>query len=158
MRDAILEQSDEEIVEMGALSRSPGFLLRLAQVKAFEAFFEHTSPLNIKPGEFTVLWVIALNPGLKQGSIARKLHIKPAHMTKLIGRMVKDGLVERHTPSDDRRAVRLTLTKAGEQFVDNNHEKFLDVDMPTRVALTDTEAEQLNALLVKFIGLNQNAT
>ncbi|MBV7410945.1 MarR family winged helix-turn-helix transcriptional regulator [Maritimibacter sp. DP1N21-5] len=152
--EAIIEQADDETVELGDITKSPGFLLRIAQVKAFESFFEQVSGLGIKPGEFTVLWVISLNPGLKQGTIARTLHIKPAHMTKLVSRLAAEKLLERTTDATDRRAVRLALTDKGEDFVARNRSKFLDTDLAQRVALTAEEAETLNALLRKFTGLD----
>lgn len=154
MPNAIMDQQEDETVELGDIKQSPGFLLRIAQVKAFESFFAQIGGLGIKPGEFTALWVISLNPGLKQGTIARTLHIKPAHMTKLVSRLAKDGMLERTPDTTDRRAVRLTLTPKGEGFVARNRAKFLDTDLAQRVALTAEEAETLNALLRKFTGLD----
>ena len=152
--DAVIEQQDDEIVELGDIKQSPGFLLRIAQLKAFGSFFDQVGALGIKPGEFTVLWVVSLNPGLKQGAIARTLHIKPAHMTKLVARLAGEGLMERTPDTIDRRAVRLTLTAKGEDFVARNRSKFLDTDLAQRVSLTAEEAETLNALLRKFTGLD----
>ena len=105
---------DDDTLDLGDLPRSLGFMLRLAQISSFAHFFREFADCDVKPGEFTVIWVIGLNPGVKQGALARTLHIKPAHMTKLVQRMVRDGLVRREIPSEDRRSVRLSLTPAGE--------------------------------------------
>ena len=107
------DNTGEETIEFGEMANSLGLMIRLAQVRLFDAFYQNLAHHGLKPGEFTVLWVIGLNPGARQGLVARKLRIKPAHMTKLIQRAVDKGLVERIVPADDRRSVRLQLTGEG---------------------------------------------
>lgn len=144
---------DEDDVELGEITGSIGFLLRMAQLKAFDYFFQTLEGHDLKPGEFTVLWVIGLNPGLRQGTIARRLHIKPAHMTKLVQRLVNAGWITRTIPEDDRRSVRIALTEEGTAFVDRYREKFLHVHLAERSDLTGDEARTLIALLRRYSGL-----
>ena len=147
-----MDTTTEEQVNIGELHGSLGFLLRMAQIKVFKMFFARLSRVQLKPGEFTVLWVIGLNPELKQGTVARYLSIKPAHMTKLVARLVALGYVERRIPEDDRRAVHLSLTKSGHRFVDSNREAFLEVMNHEREVLSDTEFAELMRLLHKIVG------
>lgn len=142
-----------ERVELGELTRSVGFLLRLAQVQVFDPFFETLAEDGIRPGEFTVLWVIGLNPGQRQGEIASVLRIKPAHMTKLVQRMVSEGYVRRGAARDDRRAVELSLTRKGADFVAARKREFLDQFERERGRLNAAESEQFTKLLQKFIGV-----
>ena len=86
---------DEDAIDFGDLTRSVGFLLRMAQLQSFDMFFARLAKHGLKPGEFTLLWVVGLNPGLRQGSLARRLRIKPAHMTKLVQRLVAADLLAR---------------------------------------------------------------
>lgn len=143
--------SDE--IAFGEIGTSLGFLLRLAQVRAFDGFYASLGHLGLKPGEFTVLWVIGLNPDLPQGAIARKLRIKPAHMTKLVQRAVDAGLVERSVPDDDRRSVLLRLTDKGTRFVADNKPAFLNLVASENTRLDAQEFETLVRLLQKFNGL-----
>jgi len=152
VRDSAAEHLDEEDVDLGELGSSLGFLLRISQLKAFEGFYEALKDFDFAPGEYTVLWVIALNPGLRQGTIARRLNIKPAHMTKLVQRMVTAGYVLRNIPEDDRRSVHLSLTEAGAETVARTREAFLHHRLTERGALDADEAEQLIALLRKYAG------
>ncbi len=145
-------QSCDGIV-FGEITSSVGFLLRLAQVRAFEEFYDVLGHHGLKPGEFTVLWVIRLNPGARQGDIARVLSVKPAHMTKLVQRSVDEGRVERHVPEDDRRSVRLRLTAAGERFVDDNKQDFLNFAPAGAPSLDEEEGRMLVKLLRKFNGM-----
>lgn len=137
-----------EAVELGALNDSLGLLIRLAQVRIYERFFDAFAGTPVRPGEFTVLWVIHQNPGVPQGALARVLAIKPAHMTKLVQRLVEAGLVAREVPAADRRSVHLTLTEAGQAHLRRHRVTFLTVHAAERMGLTDAE----NAELVRLLG------
>jgi DNA-binding MarR family transcriptional regulator len=139
-----------EAVELGALNDSLGLLIRLAQVRIYEQFFATFAGTPVKPGEFTVLWAIQLNPGVPQGALARVLAIKPAHMTKLVQRLVEAGQVAREVPEADRRSVHLTLTEAGQAHLDRHRATFLAVHAAERVGLTDAENAELLRLLGKL--------
>lgn len=145
-----LDIASEETVDLGEMTDSLGFMLRLAQLRLFERFFQGFAEAGVRPGEFTVLWVIALNPGVRQGALARVLRIKPAHMTKLVQRLVSDGLVRRHVPPQDRRSVELTLTAAGQGYLDRNRATFLRVHDAEREGLTEAEGRELLRLLNKL--------
>jgi len=148
---------EDEHVELGEITGSLGFLLRMAQLKAFDFFFLTLGEYDLRPGEFTVLWVIGLNPGLRQGTVARRLNIKPAHMTKLVQRLVTAGFVARTIPEDDRRSVRLALTPEGERFVATYRDRFLTAHLAERSGLSAAEAETLIALLRRYAGLEETA-
>ena len=144
-----------ERVKLGELSGSLGFLLRLAQLRAFEEFFSDRGPRGLKPGEFSVLWVIARNPGIRQSLLGQRLMIKRAHMTKLI-RVLEDlGMVSRRTPEADRRAVELTLTAKGRQAVETSSTEFFSYEETTGEPLSNGERTQLISLLQKYVGLRE---
>lgn len=139
----------------GPLAHSLGFLLRLAQVRNYEHFFDRFGEIDLRPGEYSVMWVIAANPGIRQGHLARALSIKPAHMTKVIRRLEELGRLRRTIPDDDRRSVRLTLTEAGAAFVEANKGAFFGVDNYNRHSLTPEETETLAGLLKKYSGIER---
>ncbi len=141
-------------VHVGELAHSLGFLLRLAQLRAFEDFFSEHGPRGLKPGEFSVLWVIACNPGIRQSVLGNRLMIKRAHMTKLIRAFDDQGLVSRKIPDADRRAVELTLTPSGRQAVDGASAAFFAYEETTGAPLSRVERSQLLSLLQKYVGLS----
>jgi len=143
-------QPASETLDLGTLSGSLGLLVRLAQTRIYDLFFAAFSGEDIRPGAITVLWVIDLNPNVRQGEVARALNIKPAHMTKLVQRLVSDGLIIRHIPPEDRRSVRLALTPAGRMHLDPLRERFLNVHASENTGLTPSETEQLKHLLRKL--------
>lgn len=142
-------------VDVGSLNGALGFMLRLAQLQSFEDFFSPQGPRGVKPGEFSVLWVIARNPGIRQSVLGQRLMIKRAHMTKLIRAQEDLGLVSRRVPDEDRRAVELTLTEKGEQEVARTSRLFFAYEETTGAPLNAREKGQLIALLRKYVGLEE---
>jgi DNA-binding MarR family transcriptional regulator len=145
-------------VKLGSLGDSVGFLLRLAQLRAFDDFFSDHGPQGLKPGEFSVLWVIARNPGIRQSVLGQRLMIKRAHMTKLIRGVEDQKLVSRRIPDADRRAVELTLTSSGESKVEAASHLFFDYEQRTGAPLDSREQADLIALLKKYIGLQEETS
>jgi DNA-binding MarR family transcriptional regulator len=154
--DAPVRHLDQ--VKLGLLGNSVGFLLRLAQLRAFDDFFSENGPRGLKPGEFSVLWVIARNPGIRQSILGQRLMIKRAHMTKLIRSMEEAGFVTRRIPDCDRRAVELTLTPAGEREVETAGALFFDYEQRTGAPLDESEQAALLALLKKYVGLHEEVS
>lgn len=145
--------AEVEAIDLGKIGQSLGFLLRLSQVEVFGMFYRALSRYEMKPGEFSILYVIHLNPGVRQGALAERLMVKRAQMTKLIRVFEGRGLVARTIPEDNRRIVHLHLTEDGRRFVSENERAFLGYVNQETDRLTPSEAEQLTRLLRKFIGL-----
>ncbi|WGW05694.1 MarR family winged helix-turn-helix transcriptional regulator [Tropicibacter oceani] len=146
-------QTDQD-VQFGPLSGSLGFLLRLSQLQSFADFFKGMEDQNIRPGEISVLMMIAQNPGVRQGVLASALMIKRAHMAKMIRAMEDAGIVTRTVPPDDRRAVELWLTDKGRARLDAVKAPFLANEARPHSALGHAEQEQLKSLLRKYLGLD----
>ncbi|MFN4135116.1 MAG: MarR family winged helix-turn-helix transcriptional regulator [Novosphingobium meiothermophilum] len=67
-------------------------------------FDRAASALGITGSQWTLLAVVAGNPGSTQRTIAELLEMTEASAGRLIDRMVADGMVERRPKPDDRRA------------------------------------------------------
>jgi DNA-binding MarR family transcriptional regulator len=143
----------DETIRFGDMGSSLGLLLRLAQVQVFEGFFANLTRHGLKPGEFTVLWLIGENPGARQGAIAERLRIKPAHMTKLVQRMVATDMIARQESRTDRRSVHLRLTDKGREFLARVRPAFLDFVARENTQLSPDDFARLIALLQKFNGM-----
>lgn len=137
-------------LNLGPLESSLGFLFRMGQLEVFGMFYDALGRLGLKPGEFSVLWVVHLNPGVRQGTVAETLRIKPAHMTKLVRSFEEGGMLERFVPENDRRGIELRLTAKGEGFVSEYAEEFFSYAQSETDRLSPKEAEQLIHLLQKF--------
>ncbi len=142
-------------VDLGELNTTLGFLLRVAQVRIFDSFYERFGDDGLRPGEFSTLLLIDCNPGIRQGLLAQTLWIKPAHMTKMIRRLEDQALITREIPDDDRRSVKLDLTEAGRAYVADQRLRHSGANDYHRHDLTPTEERELARLLRKFTGLDR---
>lgn len=88
------------------MAQKPSIALRLGMIvrQLRRDFDREVGSLGITGAQATVLAVVVGNPGLTQQSIAEKLELTAASAGRLIDRMVADGLVERRSKPDDRRA------------------------------------------------------
>lgn len=148
-----VDASAEGEIDFGPLDSSLGFLLRMTQIEVFELFYETLGRLGLKPGEFSVLWLVHRNPGVRQGLVADTLRIKPAHMTKLVRTFEEGGMLDRHVPENDRRGIELRLTDKGEGFVTEYADEFFSYAQSETNRLSRKEAAQLISLLQKFTRL-----
>ena len=73
-------------------------------------------------------------------------------MTKLLDRMVRDGLVRRTQDTRDRRVVRVALTQRGEQMVTELLEAAKRHELELMARHPQAEAAELKELLRNIIG------
>lgn len=156
--DPRFETDQRQQVALGELGESLGFLLRVCQVRVYDQFYDRFADEDLRPGEFSVLWVIHMNPGIKQGVLAQTLAIKAAHMTKTIRRFEDQGLIAREIPDNDRRSVLLSLTETGERFVEANKHNFFGPEAYNTHSLSAEEAATLARLLKRYCGLPETET
>lgn len=149
---AILPVTDKSAISLGDMEMQAGFVLRIAQLTAFERFFALLGPRAVKISEVTVLTAIDENPGIRQGEIADVLKIKWPNMTKLVRALESRGLVQRHIPPSDRRSVVLRVTDAGRRALAEARPALFHADRQALSMLDDAEHAQLLALSRKIAG------
>jgi DNA-binding MarR family transcriptional regulator len=152
LRKAVEEDTVADGLGLGELEHSAGLMLRIAQLTAFERFFALFGQSEIKISEFTVLIAVAENPGIRQGVLADVLKIKWSNMTKLVRTLEDRGLIARHVPRSDRRAVVLSITDEGKRQIATSGDKMYRLDREALSMLSDTEHAQLIALTRKVAG------
>jgi len=81
----------------GARAADPGNTLAVAQLELLSAVVEH--------------------PGARPGQLARQLNMRPNTVTTIVNALSARGMLERVTAADDKRAVELTVTRAGREAV-----------------------------------------
>jgi DNA-binding MarR family transcriptional regulator len=94
-----------------------GYRLRRAQMHVFQQFNLHFAEFDLRPAEFSVLALIADNPGSKQTEIAHALGIKRANFVALINGLDARGFTERRLLAGDRRSHALFLTQEGQRLM-----------------------------------------
>jgi DNA-binding MarR family transcriptional regulator len=79
----------------------------------FQDFIRTLAPIDIRPAQYSVLIVIAANPGLSQSDLADTLGIERARLVRLLDRLEKRGFTRRLASRTDRRTHALELTPDG---------------------------------------------
>jgi DNA-binding MarR family transcriptional regulator len=69
--------------------------------------------LGLYRGQPPVLQALWEQEGLMHTELARRLHVQPATITKMLKRMEKAGFIERRPDLEDQRVSRVYLTDAG---------------------------------------------
>jgi len=114
-----------------------GFLVRLAQLRIYEAFQAELGSRNMTPARYSLLAVLHDNPDSRPGQIAEALRVKPSNMASLLTQFEADGLIIRLTDPAERRAALIRLSDAGEAL-------FAEVD-PIVTALEGQAEHMLSA-------------
>jgi DNA-binding MarR family transcriptional regulator len=73
------------------------------------------NPLAV--AQLELLSAVAEHPGVRPGQLARLLHMRANTVTTIVNALAARGMVSRAPADQDRRAVELTATPAGEQAV-----------------------------------------
>jgi DNA-binding MarR family transcriptional regulator len=98
---------------LGILPELLGYQLRRTQIAVFQNFSRAVEELDVTPGRFGVLEVIAANSGLSQSELGALLGIDRSTIVAVIDRLERDGLVRRLPAPNDRRSHALKLSEKG---------------------------------------------
>jgi DNA-binding MarR family transcriptional regulator len=149
-------EADSLAVDFGPMEHHIGFLLRLAQIEDFKRFYQRFGDRELRPGEYSALIAIGINPGIRQGVLANALMIKRSNMAKMIGVLTRRGLVRRRVPAGDKRAVELYPTTKSRSLIGTLMPEITEHDMNSSSMLEQAERELLIGLLKKVIGRSGN--
>lgn len=116
-RGAKPAQQMENSLDLRALQRTPGFMLRLAQLKFFEGFYEEFAVLGLTPATYAIFAVIRDNPGVPPSSLASLLRLRLPNLIKILNELESSGFIKRNRSKSDRRAVELMLTPKGAKLI-----------------------------------------
>ena len=142
-------------VALGGMADYLGFLLRMSQVEAFKRVISDGDMSEGKLGELSILRVIDLNPGIRQGVLARTLRIKRANMTKLVRQMETQEFVRSTIPSEDRRSAELWLTDTGKAWLELYWPEIYVREQSVEVGLTVKELDVLKGLLRRYLSFSE---
>ena len=87
---------------------------------------------------------------LRLNDLAARIGTSAPTASRAVDLLDEVGLVARATDADDRRAVRIELTPAGRQFVDERKTRATAAFAPAVAALPAADREQLLRLLVRM--------
>jgi DNA-binding MarR family transcriptional regulator len=103
----------ERVAHELVLNRAPGYLLRRLDSRAAALFEEFTSQTELTPRQFGVLLTLYQRGTLSQTELGSRLHLDRSTLAEMLQRMVDRTLIDRRAHETDRRAIEVTLTRAG---------------------------------------------
>jgi len=150
--DNTLPNPEDEEAPLGALDHLVGYHLRRASGAFGADFARAVEGTGMRQVLFGILAVVGANPGINQGAAGRSLGIQRANMVTLINQLADIGLLDRQTAAEDRRALALRLTPAGEKAFKECLERIEAHEKQMLSSLTAAERGTLIALLSKIQG------
>lgn len=124
-----------------------GYNARRAALTIIGVFLQRMEPYGLRPVDFSVLTLIAHNPGITSRQICATLDILPPNLVGMIKTLDKRGLIERRPHPTDRRAQGLHVSPEGKklQKAAQTTATRLEVDAANR--LSAEELDLLKSLL-----------
>lgn len=157
-RSARAEMTPAGQLEEARLQKVLGYQLAQAAIVTDAIFFEQVGqPFNLRPVEYTVLTLIAENPGGSLVRLARALSVTPPNITTMVDRLESKGLVARSASEEDRRAQVLHVTAKGADLVRKATRKIVQAEGEL-LPLTPGEQAILAELLHKVAAARSRAS
>ena len=127
-----------------------GYHLRRAQIRFFNDYENSMGGVQITPGQFGVITLIAANPGLTQSTLARAIGIERFTMVAVIDVLESRSLVERRPSPVDGRSYALVLSDEDSDMLEQLKPMVLEHEKRVTANLDSEERSQLLRILSKL--------
>lgn len=138
-----------EKVDVTFLESLLGYNARRAALAVIEVFFERMAPYQLKPVDFSVLSLVAHNPGITSRQLCNTLGILPPNLVGMLNALEKRELIFREPHPRDGRAMALHLTPGGEKLVRDAEKTAAALEAEVAGRLSAAELKTLMRLLKK---------
>jgi len=139
-----------ERLDTGFLETLVGYNARRAWSQITTVFSDRMAPYGLKQVDFSVLSLLAHNPGATSRQLCATLDILPPNLVNLIATLDGRGLIERRPHPRDGRAVGLHLTPAGEKLTREAEQAVQQAELDASARLSARERETLIRLLQRL--------
>lgn len=139
-----------EALDARVLENLVGYNVRRGWLVVAAVFAERMAAYGLKQVDFSVLSLLAHNPGATSRQLCATLEILPPNLVSLIAAMDSRGLVERRPHPRDGRAIGLYLTAAGKKLVREAEAAVVQLELDASAALSTAERATLISLLQKL--------
>jgi DNA-binding MarR family transcriptional regulator len=127
-----------------------GYNARRAALAVIEVFLERMAIYNLRPVDFSVLSLIAHNPGITSRQLCGTLGILPPNLVGMINALEKRELIERQPHPRDGRAMGLHLTTGGQKLMRDAERTAAELESHVAARLSAGETKTLIRLLKKI--------
>lgn len=127
-----------------------GYLLRRTSQRMQANAVTVLAPLNLRIPSFSVLAVIAAEPGLTLSQIAAQLNMERSNAVPVVDGLLQAGLIERKQLESDRRAYALFPTPEGQRCSQAAEAALRESERTLLAPLDGEEQRQLHTLLARL--------
>lgn len=106
-------------IKLKELENFIGYRLRRAQLSVFSDFIESCAEVGLRPAQFSVLYLIDQNHGIKQSDIAKALGFQRTNFVVMLDELESRGLARREKSETDKRSHEIYLTEQGKQRLED---------------------------------------
>ncbi len=138
-----------EVIDTSYLESLLGYNARRAALAVIEVFLEAMAPYQLRPVDFSVLSLIAHNPGVTSRQLCTTLGIQPPNLVGMVNALEKRDIISRQPHPRDGRAMGLHLTTAGQKLVRDAERTAAKLEAGVAARLTPAEQKTLLKLLKK---------
>jgi DNA-binding MarR family transcriptional regulator len=139
-----------EVIDTSYLESLLGYNARRAALAVIEVFLEAMAPYQLRPVDFSVLSLIAHNPGITSRQLCTTLGIQPPNLVGMVNALEKRDIISRRPHPRDGRAMGLHLTTAGQKLVRDAERTAAELEAGVAARLTPAEQKTLLKLLKKI--------
>ena len=136
-------------IDSSVLEELLGYNARRASLAVIGQFMQDMADFNLRPVEFSVLTLIASNPGITARQICQQLALLPPNLVGLLNTLSERGLIERAPHPKDKRAMALSLSKGAASLVHQAQAQARASDRKALKHLSAAERQTLITLLKK---------
>ncbi len=141
-----------EALDTAFLEGLTGYNARRASMAIGNVFYDRMAPYGLKQADFSVLVLLAHNPGATSRQLCATLDILPPNFVRLIGALDRRGLIERRPHPVDGRAVGLYLSAAGQALTAETSAIVTELETEVVASLGERERDTLRRLLRRLYG------
>jgi DNA-binding MarR family transcriptional regulator len=134
-------------VDTSYLETLLGYNARRAALAVIGVFLQRMAPYGLRPVDFSVLTLIAHNPGITSRQLCATLDILPPNLVGMIRTLDQRGLIERRPHPNDRRAQGLHLSPAGVRLQKAAQKTATELEAEVASKLSPEELDTLKRLL-----------
>jgi DNA-binding MarR family transcriptional regulator len=141
--------ADTPALNTTALEQLLGYAARRTALTIIESFLHSMKPHGLRPVEFSILCLIADNPGVTARQLCAALSLQPPNLVAPLDDFAQRGLIERRAHPQDGRAWGLHATASGQTLMRKAHAQALALELGSTPRLTERERASLLRLLQK---------
>jgi DNA-binding MarR family transcriptional regulator len=126
-----------------------GYNARRAALAVIDVFLREMAPHELRPVDFSVLSLVAHNPGCTSRQLCAALGILPPNLVGIVNMLQQRGVIERRPHPHDGRAMGLHLTASGQRLIREAERTATQLEAEVAGRLSPAEQRTLLRLLRK---------